>query len=188
MSMTEQPGPTGADELIDDLDLVILRDVRALTLKEDPVPAALADQVSFALDLLGLEDEVAQLETASGEPVGVRGIEESRTITFDSESLTIVVQVSPSGDTVRVDGWLAPPSVRPVRMRTKGRDFLTESDPLGRFVLLEIPHGLVQIVVGVSDAGLGDGDAGGRHAGQGDVQDEGERENGRTVVTPAMVL
>jgi hypothetical protein len=188
MSMTEQPGPTGAGELIDDLDLVILGDVRALTLKEDPVPAALADRVYFALDLLGLEDEVAQLEAASGEPVGVRGVEESRTITFDSESLTIVVQVSPSGDTVRVDGWLAPPAVRLVRLRTKERDFHTESDPLGRFVLLEIPHGLVQIVVGVSDDGVGDGDAGGRDAGQGGVQEEGVREIGRTVVTPAVVL
>jgi hypothetical protein len=109
------------------------------------------------------------LQTASLEPVGVRGTEQSRTITFDSESLTIVVQVSPSGDTMRVDGWLAPPAVRQVRLRSGERDYRTESDTLGRFVLLEVSHGLVQIAV--------------------DPDAEGSAEaGGPTVVTPAVVL
>ncbi|MEY9861052.1 hypothetical protein ABH935_006690 [Catenulispora sp. GAS73] len=168
MSLTEEPRPAGADDPIDEIDLAILGDVRALYEDADPVPAGLLTRVAFALDLAGLEDEIARLEASGLEAVGVRGTEQSRTITFDSESLTIVVQVSPSGDTMRVDGWLAPPAVHHVRLRTGEKDFHTSSDELGRFVLLDVPHGLVQIAV--------------------EAEDGASPAGGRTVVTPAVVL
>lgn len=166
--MISEPWHPGADEPIDELDELILNDIRTLYQSTDPVPEHLAERVCFALDLVGLEDEIAHLQTAGLEPVGVRGAEQSRTITFDSESLTIVVQVSRSGDTMRVDGWLAPPAVHRVRLRAGDTEFQTESDELGRFVVLEVPHGLVQIVV------------------EGGGASQGEPE--RTVITPAVVL
>jgi hypothetical protein len=167
VSLTEEPWSEGADGPVDETDLAILEDIRALYQIDDPVPAGLAARAAFAMELVGLQDEIARLETAGLEPVGVRGTEQSRTITFDSESLTIVVQVSPSGATMRVDGWLAPPAVHHVRLRAGERDYHTDSDPLGRFVVLEVPHGLVQVVV---------------------VTDGTVAEGGRTVVTPAVVL
>jgi hypothetical protein len=169
VSLTDEPWIPEADGPIDGIDLLILDDIRALYEAADPVPGDLSARVTFAMDLVGLEDEIARLQTASLQPVGVRGTEQSRTITFDSESLTIVVQVSRSGDTMRVDGWLAPPAVRRVRLRSGERDYRTESDALGRFVLLDVSHGLVQIVV--------------------DPDAEGSAEaGGPTVVTPAVVL
>jgi hypothetical protein len=119
------------------------------------------------MDLVGLEDEVARLEPSGLLATGARGAEQSRTITFDSESLTIVVQASPSGGTLRVDGWLAPPAARHLRLRAGDLELEAESDELGRFVVLGVPRGLVQIVV------------------EGEVGTDG---GGRSVITPAVVL
>ena len=168
MSLIPEPWHPGADEPIDELDLLILGDIRTLYQNADPVPEHLAEQAFFALELAGLEDEIAYRDGAGLQPAGVRGAEQSRTITFDSTSMTIVVQVSPSGATMRVDGWLAPAAVHRVRLRAGDEDFRTESDELGRFVVLDVPHGLVQIVV---EEGGGS---------------PGEPE--RTVITPAVVL
>lgn len=163
----DEDGAPGAEDLIDELDLIMLADVRALYEALDPVPEDLVARSTFALDLVGLEDEVARLEPEGLAAAGARGTEQSRTITFDSESLTIVVQASAFGGTLRVDGWLAPPAARRLRLRAGEQDFEAESDELGRFVVLGVPRGLVQIVV----EGEGGMDGG-----------------GRSVVTPAVVL
>src|SRR6266545_5367987 len=72
-----------------------------------------------------------------------RGHEESRTITFDSESLTIMVSITPTGyDVVRLDGWLAPPGGHEVELRTARGPLTTIADEQGRFALDDVPHGL----------------------------------------------
>ena len=51
--------------------------------------------------------------------VAARGAEQSRTITFDSDSLTIMIRIDSNKDgTVRIDGWLAPPQRREIEMQT----------------------------------------------------------------------
>ena len=53
--------------------------------------------------------------------MAARGTEQSRTITFDSDSLTIMIRIDANQDgTVRVDGWLAPPQRREIEMKTRG--------------------------------------------------------------------
>ena len=75
----------------------------------DPVPATLVDRLQFALDLESEIDVLRPYEEV-GAAAGARGGEEARTITFDSEDLTIMISVSvQSVRTVRLDGWLAPP-------------------------------------------------------------------------------
>jgi hypothetical protein len=158
----------GEDQPLDPVDLAILDDIRALFKATDPVPSDLVARTAFAIDLVGVEDEIARLDPVGLRAVGARGAEQSRTITFDSESLTIVVQASPSGATLRVDGWLAPPAVRRLRLRAGDVDFAAQSDELGRFVVLDVPPGLVQIVVeGEEGAGA---------------------DRARQVITPAVVL
>ena len=167
--LQDPPEPVdGEDEPLDSVDLAILDAIRALFAAADPVPSDLVARTTFAIDLVGLEDEIARLEPAGRRAVGARGAEQSRTITFDSESLTIVVQASPSGAVLRVDGWLAPPAARRLRLRAGEVDFATESDELGRFVVLDVPRGPVQIVV------------------EGEAGDGADRV--RQVVTPAVVL
>ncbi len=153
-------GKAGAFETfeLDAVDSAVLDWVQDLYAKSDPVPQDLLARVDFAMDLLGPDDEVALLQDDLFEAVGVRSTnasasaEHSRTVTFDSESLTIVIQASPSGEAVRVDGWLAPPAVHRVRLRAGERELQTESDELGGFVLTQVPHGLVQVIVEVGDA------------------------------------
>jgi hypothetical protein len=149
--MTGEPWSAAADGPIDAVDLAILNLVEDLYTATDPVPDGLLERIAFAVELVGLDDEVARLEVDLADAVGVRGAERSRTVTFDSESLTIVIQATTTGGTLRVDGWLAPPCARPIRLRVGERDLCTESDQLGRFVLTNVPHGLAQLIAEVPD-------------------------------------
>ena len=168
-------GVVGAVDAIDTGDAVdqmealestILDWVQDLYATNDPVPQDLLARVDFAMDPLGPDDEVALLQGDLFDAVGVRGgepvvhgtepvlrsAEHSRTVTFDSESLTISIQASPSGEAVRVDGWLAPPAVRHIKLRAGDCELHTDSDELGGFVLPQVPHGLMQVIVEAADA------------------------------------
>ena len=110
--MTPRGPGTGppADGPMDDVDFGLLDDIGELFEAIDPMPADLPERIRFALSLRDLETEVARLAEEDLSAVGVRGAESSRTITFDSESLTIMIRVDANTDgTVRIDGWLAPP-------------------------------------------------------------------------------
>ena len=81
-------------------------------------------------------------------PLAARGTEQSRTITFDSESLTIMIRIDANGDgTVRVDGWLAPPQRREVELKTAADPLSAASDEQGRFAFRRVPRGTAQLVV-----------------------------------------
>jgi len=158
---------------LDDTDLALLDEVRALYTSVDGHPADLVQRVCFALDLETLDIEVGRLTEQAADRellVGVRGEEHSRTITFDSESLTIMIMLSfPSSEMVRVDGWLAPPAPHDIEVRTfDGGTLNSRADEDGRFVAEPIPHGLVQIVVR--------------------ARPENGESVGRTVVTPSIVV
>src|SRR5262245_58272287 len=105
--MTEPSGswPDDIDE-IDEAILAQLRDVHALL---DAPPADLADQVMFAIAVAGLGAEIARIQGEQLVGSGARGSERTRTISFDAQSLTIMVTVSDIPDgRIRIDGWLAP--------------------------------------------------------------------------------
>src|SRR2546429_267847 len=112
------PGPgrlPPADEPLDDADFGVLGDIRELFEAVDPMPADLPERIRFALALRDLEVEVARLAEEDQLTVAARGKEQARTITFDSDSLTIMIRIDANQDgTVRVDGWLAPPPRTPV--------------------------------------------------------------------------
>jgi hypothetical protein len=161
-------GRPGADGPLDDGDLAVLGDLHDLFQQADPMPAGLPERIRFALALRDLEVEVARLAAEEDMPaaVGARGAEESRTITFDSDSLTIMIRVSPDRDgTARVDGWLAPPQRREIEMKTAPGSLSAISDEEGRFAFARVPHGTCQLVVRPAEPGPG-----------------------RSVVTPALIL
>ena len=82
--------------------------IRSMFQAADPVPAGLVDRIRLSVALAGLngdlDSELARLTVH--EAALARGApEESRTITFDSSSLTIMIRIDPNADgTVRVDG------------------------------------------------------------------------------------
>jgi hypothetical protein len=158
-----------ADEPLDEVDFGLLDDIRELFEAADPMPADLPERIRFFLALRDLEIEVARLAAEEDlAAVAVRGAEQSRTITFDSDSLTIMIRIDTNPDgTARVDGWLAPPQRREIEMKTAADSLNVTSDEQGRFAFARVPRGMAQLVVRPAD------------------QPDGA---GRSVVTPALIL
>lgn len=117
----------------------------------DPPPADLVRRTLFLLELDNVEFELMSLrETLVAE--GARGAETASTITFASESLTVMVTVSESGQRQRrLDGWIAPSAALRLELRTTAgvRDGVADAD--GRFVFTDVPAGLVQLVIQPTD-------------------------------------
>ena len=135
------------------------------------MPAGLPERVRSSLVTRGLEREMARL-VSEEDPrlVGARGGDQSRTVTFDSASLSIVIRIEENKNgSVRIDGWLAPAQPREIEMQTSAETLSVSSDDQGRFAFAEVPPGTARLVV-VGAA----------------VRDQG---GGRpSVVTPALVL
>ncbi len=198
-----KPSDPAADGPLDDRDLAVLDEIRAMFRRSDPMPADLPERIRFALALRDLEAEVARL-VAEEDPllVAARGAEQTRTVTFDSDSLTIMIRIdsNPEG-TVRVDGWLAPPQCREVEMQTAAGSLRVASDEQGRFAFASIPRGTAQLVVRPAGppagetGGTGTASAAGGVAGPGGTDGPGDTGGtgvaggaGRAVVTPALIL
>lgn len=148
MTPLDDPRRPGEHEPLDDIDATILADLRQLYDTADPMPCGLADRVQFALALEDVDVEVARLAQRYAVPAGARSAGETRTVTFDSDSLTVMVSISADeDDTLRLDGWLAPPAPHRVELRTEGGQLVAEADAEGRFALERVPHGMAQLVV-----------------------------------------
>ena len=115
----------------------------------DPVPPALADRVVFALEVDAFTDGDLELELMrlqEPETVGSRG-EEVRTVTFGSESLTVMIAISDVAGGHRIDGWVAPGGRRRLEVRTSAGTSPHECDDTGRFALPVVPPGHFQLVL-----------------------------------------
>jgi hypothetical protein len=159
MTCSDSGGP------LDESDLGLLDSIREMFQAVDPMPADLPERIRFSLALRDLEVEVARLAAAEDQPaLATRGTEQSRTVTFDSDSLTIMIRIDPNRDgTARVDGWLAPPQCREIEMKTAADSLQVTSDEQGRFAFPRVPRGTAQLII--------------RKA-----------VTGRSVVTPALIL
>lgn len=144
MSAARRADPAAALDERDEELLALLRECHEAA---DPMPDSVVQRSLFAIALQDLDAEVFRL---AGERAlaasGTRG-EEARVITFDSDSLTVMIRISQQSSTVRIDGWLAPPERCRVELRSGERVIATGADDEGRFVLDAIPRGLAQIVV-----------------------------------------
>jgi hypothetical protein len=146
---TDAGGYASADEPVDALDLEILDGIRDLYQAADPMPADLPERIRFSLALRDLEIEVARLAAEEDMPVvAARAAEQSRTITFDSDSLTIMIRIEANPDgTARVDGWLAPSQRRTIEMTTATGKLSVVTDEQGRFAFTSVPRGTVQLLI-----------------------------------------
>lgn len=154
------PAGPGADEL------------RQMWERLDPVPAGLADRVVFALEVDGftaadLDLELLRLTQEQATAVGARGADEVRTVTFGSESTTVMLAISEAEGGHRVDGWVAPGGRRGIEVRTASGSELQECDETGRFTLPMVPPGHLQLVLTLPGEGT---------------------DAARVVITPALTL
>jgi hypothetical protein len=170
MNPPDAGGRPAAGGALDEVDLAILDGIREVFQAVDPMPADLPERIRFSLALRDLEVEVARLVADEDQRVpAARGDEQSRMITFDSDSLTIMIRIDSNSDgTARVDGWLAPPRSRTVEMKLPAGSLTAVADEQGRFAFGQVPRGTAQLVVRPARDGPGD--------------------SGRSVVTPALIL
>lgn len=137
----------GATDRLDEADQALLAELADLYTAVDPVPDGLIDRIGLTLTLADLEIELARLTGELTEPVGARGSERIRTVTFASESMTVMITISPAGGMFRLDGWLAPGA--PLRLELRSAQGSSEgyADAGGRFDFTGVASGLVQLVV-----------------------------------------
>lgn len=112
----------------------------------DPPPAGLVERTQFAVDLDEIDVEVARWahdDALAGVRGGLPG-----TITFFVDDLTVMVNVTRTGENQRIDGWLVPAGTHGVEVRVAEHgSTTTTADEGGRFVLREIPRGTTQLLV-----------------------------------------
>ncbi|HEY0637595.1 MAG TPA: hypothetical protein VGD67_08100 [Pseudonocardiaceae bacterium] len=129
---------------VDDQELAAA--VRTALDRADPVPIGLDDRVRFAIDLRDAESELAGLTEAPA--AAARATELTRTITFESASLTITVTLTPLGDGGhRLDGWLLPGGRLTVELRLPAERWRVTSDDTGRFSVDRVPAGRLRLAV-----------------------------------------
>ncbi|SNT53767.1 hypothetical protein SAMN05421812_108301 [Asanoa hainanensis] len=139
--------PTAADDPMDDLDQAIMDEVAELYRTVDPVPGDLVDRIRFAVSFGDLDAELMRLVEQTVY-AGVRGAEHSKIFTFSSTLVTLTIRaVGLTDDTVRVDGWLAPPAAHRVSVRFGADRVERTADEDGRFVVEQMPAGVAQLIV-----------------------------------------
>jgi hypothetical protein len=160
----------------DETDQAILDQIYAALSALDPPPADLDERVRFAIALDNVDFEVSRLREDLMVGSGARSTERTRTITFDSDSLTIMVSiVDILGGLVRLDGWLAPARALRVELRMAGLhpeepgpSHVVTADDTGRFVFEGVAHGLAQLLVHLAG--------------------DGEPDTPAAVITPSLIL
>lgn len=134
-----------------DEDRAMLVRLRSMWERRDPVPDGLVDEVlaRLATDRLDEEYELLTLVASTERLAGVRGAAESRTLTFASGDVTVMVRISSlGGGRARLDGWVTPPAVYEARLhRTDQPDDVrgVTSTPNGRFEIPDVPPGTVTL-------------------------------------------
>jgi len=127
----------------------LLSQVARLVDELDPPPPGLVERAQFAVAIDDLDDidfEVARWSdnhTLAGVRGGLPG-----TITFFVGDLTVMVNVTRTGERQRIDGWLVPAGAHGVEVRVADHgSSTTTADEGGRFVLTEVPRGTTQLLV-----------------------------------------
>jgi hypothetical protein len=127
----------------------LMTQVARLVNELDPMPPGLVERTQFAVAIDDIEDidlEVARwadTRTLAGVRGGLPG-----TITFFVGDLTVMVNVTRTGERQRIDGWLVPAGAHGVEVRVAEHgSTTTTADEGGRFVLTEVPRGTTQLLV-----------------------------------------
>jgi hypothetical protein len=130
-------------------DDAMMAQVARLVTELDPPPAGLVERSQFAIALEDVDRiAVEAARWAQDRPLaGVRGGVPG-TITFFVGDLTVMVNVTRTGERHRIDGWLVPAGEHGVEVRVADHGSTeTIADEGGWFVLTEVPRGTTQLLV-----------------------------------------
>jgi hypothetical protein len=144
IDLTEQE-PT--DELADN---ALLAELSAAAAVHDAVPSAVLEAAKGSLTWRTIDSELADLAFDSSldeSPVLVRGPEsDEQQLTFETEQLSVDLQVTKRGTGRRLVGQLAPAGVADIEVRTSSGEVLRiTSDELGRVPAVDVPAGSLSL-------------------------------------------
>jgi hypothetical protein len=113
----------------------------------DPVPDHVVAAASAAFSWRTVDAELAELSFDSAEqPLGVRGVDVNRQLTFRSTDLEIELMVT-AAESRRLVGQLVPPDVAEIELVSAGSERSVSSDHLGRFAFDGLVDGPARLVV-----------------------------------------
>ncbi|MEV4252641.1 hypothetical protein AB0J52_05675 [Spirillospora sp. NPDC049652] len=132
----------------------VLDELRAAFDRLDPVPEDVLAAGRSALSWREPSADLAELTDESGrELAGARSANELRLLTFRAPGHTVEIEISGSGGDLAMTGRLAPATVADVRLRhPRAVELFARADERGRFVLTDVPAGLVSLVFRLPDA------------------------------------
>lgn len=120
----------------------------------DPVPDHVTEAAKAAYTWRTIDAELAELvyDSEGQEPVGVRGGDATRQVTFRAPGIEVEIMVIAEGRR-RLVGQLVPPQEATVELRHGETVHDTATDRLGRFGFDSVPTGPVQVAVTTADGG-----------------------------------
>jgi hypothetical protein len=122
-------------------DDALLEELRALVGRLDPVPPSVLEGARAAYTWRTIDAELMELTRdsateASTEPALVRAVTGPRLLVFESDGLSIELEVSVEPDQrLRLVGQIVPPARVVIEVEQSGGTVTTESDELGRFMI-----------------------------------------------------
>jgi hypothetical protein len=132
----------------------VMAEVRAVLENADPVPPAVIAAAKGSFTWRTIDSELAELVADSADSLsagsvgaGVRGETAPRLLTFEAAGLAVEVEVAESGASRHLVGQLVPMTSAEVVVRWNTGSASTTADDLGRFVVSDIPAGLVSLAV-----------------------------------------
>lgn len=146
----------GEFESLDSCDERILSVINELHHRDDPMPEDLNERVQFILELEAeLDARVARVSRENelvlmrGDADLVVGQNDPASVTFDCESVTVMVTPRPAAlRELRLDGWIGPEGSYEVELRSPEGSRRASTDETGRFVLEGLPDGqMFQLVI-----------------------------------------
>lgn len=142
--MSEETG-AGVDGSNADHDL--LAAIGDLFDEVDPVPRGVVAAALGSFTWRDVDAELAELiEDSELAAAAVRGVGESRLLTFEAASVTVVVEVTELAGGRRLLGQVVPPGVCRLEVRHGSGTTSVETDQLGRFTIETVTPGPVSIL------------------------------------------
>jgi len=133
----------------DQIDLLIqLRDVLA---EHDPIPPSVLMAAHEAYTWRTIDEELAELayDSTEEELVGVRATAVARQLSFETDALTLDLEIEDDGAHLVVRGQIAPATAGTITARSLSGDVIVErtttADELGRFVLTDVAAGRMSL-------------------------------------------
>jgi hypothetical protein len=139
----------------DERDEQLLAELKGVLAQVDPVPGHVTAAARAALGWRTLDEDLADLLYDSSEelePVGVRGEDQPRMLSFRGPSLGLDVEISGSGADRTLTGQVLPAGPAQIVVRHTTGALELEADARGRFVAAGVPAGTVSLSCRSSEA------------------------------------